>query len=67
MQNGYVENFDGRMRDELLNESLFLVSIMPAAPLRNGPTHYGSFAFPPIAPIAPFGVSESAKALIAAG
>jgi transposase InsO family protein len=23
MQNGYVESFDGRMRDELLNESLF--------------------------------------------
>ena len=24
MQNGYVESFNGRMRDELLNESLFL-------------------------------------------
>lgn len=24
MQNGYVENFNGRMRDELLNETLFL-------------------------------------------
>lgn len=23
MQNGYVENFNGRMRDELLNETLF--------------------------------------------
>ena len=23
MQNGYVESFSGRMRDELLNESLF--------------------------------------------
>lgn len=23
MQNGYVESFKGRMRDELLNESLF--------------------------------------------
>ena len=23
MQNGYVESFNGRMRDELLNESLF--------------------------------------------
>jgi transposase InsO family protein len=24
MQNGYIESFNGRMRDELLNESLFL-------------------------------------------
>ena len=24
MQNGYVESFNGRMRDELLNESLFI-------------------------------------------
>ena len=24
MQNGYVESFNGRMRDELLNETLFL-------------------------------------------
>jgi len=24
MQNGYIESFSGRMRDELLNESLFL-------------------------------------------
>ena len=24
MQNGFVESFNGRMRDELLNESLFL-------------------------------------------
>ena len=24
MQNGYIENFNGRMRDELLNETLFL-------------------------------------------
>jgi transposase InsO family protein len=23
MQNGYIESFNGRMRDELLNESLF--------------------------------------------
>jgi len=27
-----------RMRDELLNESLFFGSIMPEAPLKNGPT-----------------------------
>lgn len=25
MQNGYVESFNGRMRDKLLNESLFFV------------------------------------------
>lgn len=24
MQNGYIESFTGRMRDELLNESLFV-------------------------------------------
>jgi len=24
MQNGYVESFNGRMRDELLNETLFM-------------------------------------------
>jgi putative transposase len=24
MQNGYIESFNGRMRDELLNESLFM-------------------------------------------
>jgi putative transposase len=24
MQNGYIESFNGRMRDELLNETLFL-------------------------------------------
>jgi transposase InsO family protein len=33
MQNGYVESFNGRMRDELLNESLSSVSVTPAAPL----------------------------------
>ena len=27
MQNGYIESFNGRMRDELLNESLFSISI----------------------------------------
>ncbi len=26
MQNGYVESFNGRMRDELLNDSLFFGS-----------------------------------------
>ena len=29
MQNGYVESFNGRMRDELLNETLFLSLAMP--------------------------------------
>jgi putative transposase len=36
MQNGYVESFNRRMRDELLNESLFLGSVMPAAPSQLG-------------------------------
>ncbi len=36
MQNGYIESFNGRMRDELLNESLFLASITPAVPVPNG-------------------------------
>ncbi|MGH0360681.1 integrase core domain-containing protein, partial [Sinorhizobium meliloti] len=30
-------------------------------------TQSGSFAFPPVAPTAPFGVSKTAEALIAAG
>ncbi len=29
-QNGFVESFNGRMRDEQLNETLFSVSITPA-------------------------------------
>jgi putative transposase len=31
MQNGYVESFNGRMRDELLNETLFtsLPTVVP--------------------------------------
>tara|TARA_B100001179_G_scaffold10847_1_gene7034 strand:+ start:332 stop:1147 length:816 start_codon:yes stop_codon:yes gene_type:complete len=31
MQNGYVESFNGRMRDELLNETLFLNMAMPVS------------------------------------
>ncbi|ASP83142.1 IS3 family transposase [Sinorhizobium meliloti] len=98
MQNGYVESFNGRMRDELLNESLFfgldharsaiaewaddynnfrphssLGYQTPAnyagiiAATGSNATQSGSFAFPPVAPTAPFGVSKTAEALIAAG
>ena len=34
MQNGYVESFNGRMRDELLNETLFLSLAHARAALR---------------------------------
>jgi Integrase core domain len=27
MQNGYIESFNGRMRNELLNESLFISTV----------------------------------------
>ncbi len=98
MQNGYVESFNGRMRDELLNESLFfgldharsaiaewaddynnfrphssLGYQTPAnyagiiAATGSNATQSESFAFPPVAPTAPFGVSKTAEALIAAG
>jgi putative transposase len=98
MQNGYVESFNGRMRDELLNESLFfgldharsaiaewaddynnfrphssLGYKTPAdcaaiiAATGSNATQCGSFAFPPVAPTAPFGVTKNAEALIAAG
>lgn len=32
MQNGFVESFNGRMRDELLNETMFRVSVRPDCP-----------------------------------
>ncbi|MFN3501312.1 MAG: IS3 family transposase [Allorhizobium sp.] len=98
MQNGYVESFNGRMRDELLNESLFfgldharsaiaewaddynnfrphssLGYQTPAdyagiiAATGSNATQCGSYAFPPVAPTAPFGVTNNAEALIAAG
>lgn len=98
MQNGYVESFNGRMRDELLNESLFLgldharsAIAEWAADYNNSRPHSslgyqtpaayagtiaatgsnatqcGSYAFPPVAPTAPFGVTKNAEALIAAG
>jgi transposase InsO family protein len=98
LQNGFVESFNGRMRDELLNASLFfgldharsaiaewrqdfntarpysslayqtpaafagtLAATGYAAPLDMG------FASPPVAQPAPYGVTETAEALIAAG
>ena len=98
MRNGYVESFNGRMRDELLNESLFfgldharsaiaewaddynnfrphssLGYQIPAdypgiiAATGSNATKCGSFAFPPVALIAPFGLSKTAEALIEAG
>lgn len=98
MQNGYVESFNGRMRDELLNESLFfgldharsaiaewaddynnfrphssLGYQTPAdyagiiAATGSNATQCGSYAFQPVAPTAPFGVTKNAEALIAAG
>lgn len=33
----------------------------------SNPTQCGSFAFPPVAPTAPFGISKTPEALIAAG
>ena len=45
MQNGYVKSFNGRMRDELLNESL-LISTRPAKSLLPGsPTTHDEAAF----------------------
>ncbi|CAN7259966.1 IS3 family transposase [Pararhizobium sp. LjRoot235] len=98
MQNGYVESFNGRMRDELLNESLFFGldharsaiaewaedynHFRPHSSLGyQTPADYAgsiaatgsnaaqdeSFAFPPVAPTAPFGVFKAAEALIAVG
>lgn len=98
MQNGYVESFNGRMRDELLNESLFfgldhacsaiaewtddynnfrphssLGYKTPAgyagiiAATGSNATQCGRFAFPPVAPTTPFGLSKTAEAPIAAG
>ena len=98
MQNGYVESFNGRMRDELLNESLFfgldharsaiaewvddyntfrphssLGYQTPAAyagtiaATGSNATQHESYAFPPVAPTAPFGVSKTAEPLITAG
>ncbi|WP_156941773.1 IS3 family transposase [Aminobacter sp. J41] len=98
MQNGYVESFNGRMRDELLNESLFFgidharsaiaewrqdfntarphssLGYQTPAAFAETLTATGSdasldkgFASPPVAQPAPYGVTETAEALIAAG
>jgi transposase InsO family protein len=98
MQNGYVESFNGRMRDELLNESLFFgidharsaiaewredfntarphssLGYQTPAAFAGTLTATGSdasldrgFASLPVAQPAPYGVTETAEALIAAG
>lgn len=98
MQNGYVESFNGRMRDELLNESLFFgldharsaiaewrhdfntarphssLGYQTPAAFAEALTATGSdaslvmgCASQPVAQPAPYGVTETAKALIAAG
>ena len=98
MQNGYVESFNGRMRDELLNESLFFgldharsaiaewrqdfntarphssLGYQTPAAFAGTLSATGSntelidgFASPPVAQPAPYGVTETAEALIAAG
>lgn len=98
MQNGYVEPFNGRMRDELLNESLFfglgharsaiaewlddcntfrphssLGYQTPAAfagtfaATGSNAAQDDGYAFPPVAPTTPNGVSKTAEALIVAG
>ncbi len=98
MQNGYVESFNGRTRNELLNESLFFgldharsaipewadddnhfrphsspgyqtpaSSAESMAANGSNATQDESFAFPPVAHTAPFGVFKAAEALIGAG
>src|SRR3954469_23018028 len=98
MQNGYIESFNGRMRDELLNESLFFgldharSAILEWAEDYNttrphsslgyqtpaafaaiiaatgyDATLFGGSASSPVARPAPYGVSPTAEALIAAG
>ena len=98
MQNGYVESFNGRMRDEFLNESLFFgleharsaiaewrqdfntarphssLGYQTPAAFAGTLTATGSdaaqikgYAPLPVAQPAPYGVTETAEALIAAG
>ncbi|RUV40484.1 hypothetical protein EOD29_27635 [Mesorhizobium sp. M1A.T.Ca.IN.004.03.1.1] len=97
-ENGYVESFNGRMRDELLNESLFFgldharsaiaewrqdfntakphssLGYQTPAAFAETLAATGSdaalnegFASPPVAQTAPYGVTETAEALIATG
>jgi putative transposase len=97
-QNGYVESFNGRMRDELLNESLFFgldharTAILEWAEDYNTTRPHSSLGYQtpatfaaiitatgydaaltggsassPVAQPAPYGVTETVEALIAAG
>ena len=43
MQNGYVESFNGRMRDELLNESLFFGLDHARSAIAEGADDYNHF------------------------
>lgn len=80
MQNGYVESFNGRMRDELLNESLFFGLGHARSAVSEWAEDYNNFRphsslgyqtpanyAGTIAAIAPNGVSRTAGTLIAAG
>lgn len=87
MQNGYVESFNGRMRDELLNESLsfgldharsaiaeWRQDFNTARPHSSlgyqTPAAFAGIlaaAGSPVAQTAPYGITETAQALIAAG
>jgi len=43
MQNAFIESFNGRLRDELLNETLFSTLQQPGSPSAyGGPTYNGS-------------------------
>lgn len=78
MQNGYVGSVNGRMRDELLNESLFFCLDHARSAIAEWADDYNNFR--PHSSLgyqtpadytgtiaAPFGVSKTAEALIAAG
>ncbi|MBM2716321.1 IS3 family transposase [Mesorhizobium caraganae] len=98
MQNGYIESFNGRMRDELLNESLFFGLDHARCAITDWVDDYNiarphsslgyqtpaafaeilnatgsdaaliaGFASAPVAQPAPYGVTETAEALIATG
>ncbi|TIX45866.1 MAG: transposase family protein, partial [Mesorhizobium sp.] len=81
MQNGYVESFNGRMRDELLTRACSSAArphsslgyLTPAAfagtlaATDSDAALNEGFASPPVAQIAPYGVTETAEALIATG